>query len=37
MLRFCNLLVRSLNTLPDDKISDWSKFKQIADDVLDCI
>ena len=23
--------------LPDDKISDWSKLKQIADDILKCI
>ena len=25
------------NPLPDDKILDWSKFKQIADDILMCI
>ena len=25
------------NPLPDDKILDWSKFKQIADDILKCI
>ena len=24
-------------TLPDDKILDWSKLKQIADDILKCI
>ena len=24
----------SLNPLPDDKIWDWSKLKQIADDIL---
>ena len=24
----------SLNPLPDDKISDWSKLKQTADDIL---
>ena len=26
-----------INPLPDDKILDWSKFKQIADDILKCI
>ena len=26
----------NLNPLPDDKIIDWSKFKQIADDILKC-
>ena len=25
------------NPLPDNKILDWSKFKQIADDILKCI
>ena len=25
------------NTLPDVKILDWSKFKQIPDDILKCI
>ena len=25
------------NPLPDDKILDWSKLKQIADDILQCI
>ena len=25
------------NSLPDDKILDWSKLKQIADDILKCI
>ena len=25
------------NPLPDDKILDWSKFKQIADDISKCI
>ena len=25
------------NTLPDDKILDWSKLKQIADNILKCI
>ena len=27
----------TFNPLPDDKISDWSKLKQIADDILKCI
>ena len=26
-----------VNLLPDDKILDWSKLKQIADDILDWI
>ena len=26
-----------INPLPDDKILDWSKLKQIADDILNCI
>ena len=26
-----------INPLPDDKISDLSKFKQIAEDILKCI
>ena len=25
---------KSLNALPDDKILDWSKLKQIGDDIL---
>ena len=25
------------NPLPDDKILDWSKLKQIADDISKCI
>ena len=25
------------NPLPDNKILDWSKWKQIADDILKCI
>ena len=28
---------RKNNPLPDDKILDWSKLKQIADDILKCI
>ena len=28
---------RVFNTLPDDKILDWSDLKQIADDILKCI
>ena len=27
----------TFNPLPDDKILDWSKLKQIADDILKCI
>ena len=27
----------SFNPLPDDKILDWSKLKQIADNILKCI
>ena len=27
----------AFNLLPDDKILDWSKLKQIADDILKCI
>ena len=26
-----------VNLLPDDKILDWSKLKQIADNILKCI
>ena len=26
-----------LNLLPDDDIFDWTKLKQIADDILKCI
>ena len=26
-----------MSQLPDDKILDWSKLKQIADDILKCI
>ena len=26
-----------LNPLPDNKILDWSKLKQITDDILQCI
>ena len=31
------ILHRLVNPLPDDKILDWSKLKQIADDILKCI
>ena len=42
VLKFCMLPVPtvlgvSFNSLPDDKILDWSKLKQIADDILKCI
>ena len=29
--------MEALNPLPDDKILDWSKLKQISDDILKCI
>ena len=29
--------MNTVNPLPDDKILDWSKLKQIADDILKCI
>ena len=28
---------RAVNPLPDDKILDWSKLKQTADNILKCI
>ena len=28
---------QKISPLPDDKIVDWSKLKQIADDILKCI
>ena len=31
------LVTFEFNPLPDDKILDWSKFKQIADNILKCI
>ena len=34
-LHTTNLML--LNPLPDDNILDWSKLKQIADDILKCI
>ena len=37
---FCKgmfLIFFSINPLPDDKILDWSKLKQITDDILKCI
>ena len=27
----------TLHSLPNDKVLDWSKLKQIADDILKCI
>ena len=32
-----NLSVIDLNPLPDDKILDWSKLEEIANDILKCI
>ena len=31
------MIVFGLNPLPDEKILDWSKLKEIADDILKCI
>ena len=31
------ILLMTFNPLPDEKILDWSKFKEIADDILKCI
>ena len=31
------ITVNVFNPLPDDKILDWSKFKQTADNILKCI
>ena len=28
---------QDFDPLPDDKVLDWSKFKQIADNILKCI
>ena len=33
----CINLQYTFHPLPDDKISDWSKLRQIADDILKCI
>ena len=30
-------MILAVNHLPDNKILDWSKLKQIADDILKCI
>ena len=30
-------MLLTLNSLPDDKVLDWSKLKQIAEDILKCI
>ena len=30
-------VMAAFNSLPDDKILDWSKLKKIADDILKCI
>ena len=32
-----SFLYFGFNPLPDDKILDWFKLKQIADDILKCI
>ena len=31
------IFLRKLNPSPDDKILDWSKLKEIADDILKCV
>ena len=31
------VLSEKINSLPDNKILDWSKLKQIANDILKCI
>ena len=37
-MKFCNLAkIQFFNPLPDDKILDRSKMKQIADDIYKCI
>ena len=36
MFELCSLNTL-FNKLPDDKILDWPKLKQIADDILKCI
>ena len=36
-LVWCYLLYKQFNSLPDDKILDWSKLKQTADNILKCI
>ena len=36
-MRKCRLQALNFNPLPDEKILDWSKSKQIADDILKCI
>ena len=33
----CKLAFIHFNPLPDDKILDWFKLKQIADETLKCI
>ena len=32
-----NVMHETFNPIPDDKILDWFKMKQIADDILKCI
>ena len=31
------IILMYLNQFPDDKILDWSKLKEVADDILKCI
>ena len=37
LLQTGNIYRQQIKPLPDDKILDWSKMKQIADDILKCI
>ena len=32
-----NIISSTFNPLPDGKILDWSKLKQVAEDILKCI
>ena len=36
-ISLCQSACGGINPLPDNKILDWSKLKQIADDILKCI
>ena len=36
-IKFNHYMNMVLNPLPDDKILDWFKLKEIADDILKCI
>ena len=36
-VKYVDLVQSEFNPFPDDKILDWSKLKQIADDIIKCI